>query len=203
MGIQDRLVEIMQQPYQKHSPYSVVKHPTGRRLCWRWLRKIEDKGWDGWIPVCRGDGIFEHLEDYITESPMKYSNTAETNIVRGRSILCWKSIGEVLRKEKDKADKSNAFRKAFDSEMANLPPEMRSLGTRMSIRTAKKDPRDIKVIMDAFGVTEEDLMHPLADPRNKPTDAAVDIEKSIDTSALKQPAPIPAVKSKRGRPRKG
>jgi hypothetical protein len=207
MGTQDRLVEIMQQPYQKHSPYSVIKHPLGRRLSWRWLRKVEDKGWGGWIPVCRGDGIFEQLDEYITESPMKYSNSADSSVVRGRSILCWKSVGEILRKEKDKADRANAFRKAYDGELANLPKEMRSLGTRMTVRTAKKDPRDIQVIMDAFGITEEDIMAPEADPRNRPTDVQIeDPNKQFDTSDLKQPPPIPVEKPKpkpRGRPKKG
>lgn len=187
--------EVLRDPYQDHSPYSIKKHPEGRRLYWKSIDKIKRSGFDGWTPVQRGDGIFEELDEYINDSPLKYSNTADGGVRRGQSILCWKPDGMWLARKKANADRANQIQARWKYEK-RTPDGVDTFGP--GPRTSRqKDPTDIENIAAAYGITDQDMESPHADPANyRPlADGAVDLTATDDVAPVLQaraPAPAPA-----------
>ncbi|MHA2069366.1 MAG: hypothetical protein ACXABY_33820 [Candidatus Thorarchaeota archaeon] len=159
-------LEILKDPYDRHATFKIKKHPPGRRLYWKGLPQIERKGYDGWTPVQKGDGIFEKLTEYINEPPLRYAHSVDSKVIRGQNILCWSPVGMSLARKLESAKRANLARAKADAESRNLPDGMSSFGPGLRRRDRKPDPTDVEVIRKAHGISDEDLAHPAADPRN-------------------------------------
>jgi hypothetical protein len=66
----------------------------------------------------------------------------------------------------DSAKRANIAKARAQSESSRLQDGMSSFGPGLRKVDRKPDPTDLEVICKAYGISEEDLNHPAADPRN-------------------------------------